>query len=328
MPFTDHAIFMEAVTGDNGVHTAPEWWLSPDLTITGPDTMGRATPGTATTPIHNNIQVRVHRKSDASLSTDVILVDVYVCDPSLTITPVSNSRKLSNATGRPNAFFDLTAGTPAALNPGGSAILNLDWSLPLFASGPESPGHKCLVARAYPDTDTPPASTFDAPANQHVVQHNICIIPCGSPCGQEILTTNLAKVDDTILIRATADIEPNKHVLKSVTRFLKGAPGFKRLITGKSLPFQLEFSKKLVVETKSRTEKPTKLGNYGRLKVPNFEAKVVLKKRQTISFRFTTDLEDAKYGDAFIFHVTHTNSKGQVEGGCTVVAVRTPNGKW
>jgi hypothetical protein len=63
-------------------------------------------------------------------------------------------------------------------------------------------------------------------------------------------------------------------------------------------------------------------GKYGALKVPNYAAQIRMKPKQTIKFGFQTDLEKARFGDAFIFHLTHV-VKRQVLGGLTVVAVRT-----
>jgi hypothetical protein len=186
-----------------------------------------------------------------------------------------------------------------------------------------------LVARVYPDTDSAPSGTFDLPNDQHVAQHNICIIPCGSPCGQDVQTRNLnRKTTEKVLIRAVADIEPNAHVLKSVRPLLRAAKGFKRLNTARPPRFRLEFKNLSEVEYRDNTGKPSPKGNYGRLKVPNFEARLTLKPSKAIKFRFMTDLHEANVGDAFIFHLTHIASNGDVQGGLTIVAVRTKTGTW
>src|SRR5438128_11317581 len=59
----DTCIFMEAVSGDGGVHNGNgTWWLSPDVSLTGP-TSGpdKADPGQ-----HNAIQITSHRKAAGS----------------------------------------------------------------------------------------------------------------------------------------------------------------------------------------------------------------------------------------------------------------------
>src|SRR5678815_5753725 len=109
MPINDRCLYLEATAGDGGLHTSPQWWLSPDVFISGPDGMGRATPGpNATTSAANTIQVRVHKKRDCQVDPNAgtVLVDVYVGDPSLTMTPGSGTVKLTNGGTRPAAFID------------------------------------------------------------------------------------------------------------------------------------------------------------------------------------------------------------------------------
>jgi hypothetical protein len=323
----DTCLYMEAVPGDAGAHSAAgQWWLSDDVKITGPDTMGRATPGpNQNTPLANTIQVRVHKKDGCQVSSNVVLVDVYAGDPALAMTPSFGVAKLTNAANRPNATIDLTTTT---VGPSGT-VLPITWNLPLFTSGPESPGHKCLIARIYPDSETPSSATFNLPLDQHVVQHNICIIPCGSPCGQQVQTTNLNRgKSERVVIRAVADLEPSERVLRAIRPRLEAALSFKRLNTNESPPFRLEFAKTPNLQTINSTGKPSSPGKYGRLKTPNFEAHLKLKAAQTAKFRFTTDLGRAKVGDAFVYHLTHIGANGSVQGGLTIAAVRTQLGKW
>jgi hypothetical protein len=48
-----------------------------------------------------------------------------------------------------------------------------------------------------------------------------------------------------------------------------------------------------------------------------------MKPVQQTKFKFMVDLKEARYGDAFIFHLMHIDAKQRVLGGLTVIAVRT-----
>src|SRR6185295_5518068 len=84
----DTCVFMEATTGDGGAHNGGGvWWLSPDIGLTGatsgPD---KADPGQ-----HNTVRVIFHRKvagsGCASPGDESLLVELWVGNPSLVMTP-------------------------------------------------------------------------------------------------------------------------------------------------------------------------------------------------------------------------------------------------
>jgi hypothetical protein len=315
MAINDTCVFLEAETGDGGVHTTPTWWLSPDLVVAGPDALGRATPG-----VPNTVNVRVHKKNNCTINGDTVLVDVYVGNPALAMTPGSNTTKITNAAGRPPGFV-----APASLSVSGT-VVPITWNLGTTA--PEAPGHKCLIARCYPDSDTPPAGTFNLPTDQHVVQHNICIIPCESPCDLEVTTTNLNREkQETVRIRAVADIAPSKHVLASVRPLLRRVKDFKRLRTQKIPKFWLQFRKSVEVRVADFVRGPSAKGYYGRLRVPNYTAQLEMKPKQRMKFMFMADMEEANFGEACIFHLTHSGANNRVLGGLTIITVRTKE-KW
>ena len=85
---SDTCIFLEAVTGDGGVHdSSGVWWLSPDIKLTGPTSgADKADPGVA-----NPVSITVHRKLDADCTltpgTESLTVEVWVGNPSLAMTP-------------------------------------------------------------------------------------------------------------------------------------------------------------------------------------------------------------------------------------------------
>ena len=168
----DTCLFIESTSGDGGVHNANVWWLSPDIVLNGPVSgADKADPGQI-----NSVDVTFHSKSAESncLSPgdESLLVQLWVGNPAIAMTPNnSNSAKLILTTG---------ATVPLA---GASGTQHFDWTPPagVPASDPESPGHKCLIARCYPDSLTPSPSGFFAPEDQHVAQRNICVVPCGGP---------------------------------------------------------------------------------------------------------------------------------------------------
>ncbi len=314
MAITDTCIYLEAATGDTGNHTTPTSWLSPDVVVTGPDALGRATPG-----VPNTINVTVHKRNNCTPAGQFVKIDLYVGDPQLVMTPGSGTTKITNAASRPSVFVD-----PNTLIQSGTAI-PITWNI--GSTPPEAPGHKCLIAQCYPDSDTP-GPNFSLPAEQHVAQHNICIIPCESPCDLEVMTTNLNREEqETVRIRAVADIAPSKHVLAAARPLLRQVPDFKRLRTQKIPKFWLQFRKSLEVSVADFTGEPSAKGFYGRLRVPNYTAQLAMKPKQRMKFMFMADMGAANFGEACIFHLTHIGANKQVRGGLTIITVRTKE-KW
>src|SRR6266571_6443802 len=137
----DNCIFMEATTGDGGSHNpSGVWWLSPDINLVGP-LLGpdNADPGQI-----NPVKVAFHRKpasSNCSFSGDENLtLELWVANPSLVISP-----RVHLSTTRV-AFI----GAPMPAE-GEGGVLQIDWNTPAAVphGDPQSPGHKCLVARVY-----------------------------------------------------------------------------------------------------------------------------------------------------------------------------------
>jgi hypothetical protein len=317
MPISDTCIYLEAAAGDGGNHTVPQWWLSSDIQLSaplsGPD---KADPA----PAANKVRVRVHQKTACTLPAEVgvVKIDVYVCVPTPSGPPPPNSAnttKISNAAGRPNVTVD-----PASLNPAG-IFTEFDWTLKSTAA--ELPGHKCLVTRTYPDTDTPDPNTFGTPPfDQHVAQRNICIVPCESPCGLDlqVFTLNLEE-PERVTLWATADLKPTRRVLAVVLPLLRQTKGFERLATSLPPPFAIELRDVPNVEVRDYTRERGK-NLYGRRRNPNFALQLQLEPRHIVEGRFVTDLEGVKPGEAFIYHLTHVGPRRRVQNGLTVVMVR------
>lgn len=307
MSFFDQCFYLESVAGDGGNHaTSGAWWLSPDIILNNGSDMANPTGP-------NTVEVRVHAQGCEALGTDdpKVIVDVYVGDPSLVMTPTGNTTKISNTTGRPVVEI-----LPPPF-PGQNALVSFTWIN--GGTAVESPGHKCLIAQCYPNWDAnPSATTFDLPAERHVAQRNITILENNPDPEIFVNTINPnPKGRELVTVRAVADLKPEKHVLQAARNALKRIPHFKRLRTTDIPPFSMEFKGLRDVRLSNNNE---------RLKVPNCEARFELKPNQKTKFKFRVDLRHAKSGDAFIFHLTHLNSKQRVIGGLTVVAVRMEKG--
>jgi hypothetical protein len=308
MALNDTCIYLEGNSGDGGAHSGV-LWLSPDININ----VGTANEGKATTG-SNVVRAVTHRKSNCiplnGGEPASVLIDVYVGDPSIVMTPGTTDKISPSSLGFPDATTISVAGVPQTFN----------WTP--SGSGNQSQGHKCLIAVAYPDTDSVPGGAFDV-SNQHVAQHNITICPCSSPCGVDVKTINPNfERPELVLIRAMADVAPNRYVTKVVKNVLKAVKDFKRIRTANLPPFRFEFKGHPEAALRHYT-KPSSKGTFGRCEGPNIEARIELKPKQRIKFRFALDMEEARFGDAFIFHLTQFNQRKRLVGGLTVVAVRT-----
>jgi hypothetical protein len=311
----DTCLFVEAVSGDGGVHNGNGvWWLSPDVTLTGatsgPD---KADPGQ-----HNTVQVTFHRKGAASNCqtrfSESVTVEVWVGNPSLVMTP--------NNPASTTRIEWIGSPMPAE---GTNGVQMVDW-VPLTGlppTDPQSAGHKCLIARCYPDALTPSSAAFFAPDDPHVAQHNICIVPCGGPgaaarpgpCSFLLSTVNPnLKQADTVIVRAIADLKPIKFVRDVVLSRLKGVTGFRRLATIPPAGFRLQSPAWRGAEVTDRSRTRGK-------RAPSYEARVKLARGRFVTFTFHADLSKGKLGDAYIFHLTQTGSDRRPQGGLTLVMV-------
>jgi len=316
----DSCIFVESVSGDGGVHNANVWWLSPDIVLNGPVSgPDKADPGQA-----NSIDVTFHRKSDNSEcifpGDEAVTVEVWVGNPAIAMTPNNQtSTKLIQSIGSPVPFA------------GASSTQNFSWAIPLSvpASQPDSPGHKCLIARVYPDSLAPSTASFFVPDDQHVAQRNICIVPCGGPgaarvpgpCGFNLTTANVnTKVAERVTIAATLDLHPNKFVQKTVLQALERQPGFSRLATLPPRGFRFDLREFPDAEINDQTRPPGCLGLLlsGQRR---FQAGITLAANQVVHLHFVADLTNAKFGDAFIFHLTQSGPAHERQGGLTLVMV-------
>src|SRR3954464_11207349 len=132
----DTCIFIEAQPGDGGHHNSHDvWWLSPDISLVGPNTgAGNADSGQT-----NPITVTFHRKAaDSSCvfpGDESLNVEVWVSKPSLVMSPA-----LSSSAARVGFI-----GSAVPVE-GSTGTQQIDWDAPASPSAgdPQSGGHKCL----------------------------------------------------------------------------------------------------------------------------------------------------------------------------------------
>lgn len=307
----DTQTFMEAVSGDAGTHDATGvWWLSPDVQLIGSlSGVGYADPGA-----DNTIDVTMHARAAAGNGvlppgTESLTIDVWVANPSLAMAPNNSA----------SSYHVDSIGMPL-LSPGASQTHQFHWTPPsgLPATDPQSPGHRCLIARCYADPLIPTPSGFFTPDDPHVAQHNLCIVPCGGPgaakrpagCGLEVTTVNPDHRKSQITrLRAILDVEPSKFVRKIVLQRLARTPGFARLAPKPPRAFGFQLGGGIKAKVSDGTK----------LRTRSYDAEIVLEAGQLIRFHFGADLRGGKLGEAHIFHLTQEGPDRRPQGGLTVV---------
>jgi hypothetical protein len=311
---SDSCIYLEAVTGDGGNHVDPQWWLSPDVFVVGSPS-GRVALGP------NTIKVRTHRKNNCQLGSETnnINVQVFACIPGPVINPV------------PDGVQARLLGTQALLlAAGGTVEASFTLNATNNASQPEGFGHKCLIARSYPDDLTPDGgSLVHLPEDQHYGQHNICIIECGAPgaarvpgpCALDVATANAnLEVAENVVLQLVADLRPSKTMLATLMPRLNQIPSFKRIATAEPRTFDLQLP--------DFPGAPVHRGRrgcwgllWGRRAEPTYAASIKLAPAQVTHFSVRADLAKSSFGDAHIFHLTQVGADGRVQGGVTVVMI-------
>ena len=320
----DKCIFMEATQGDGGVHnTNNPWWLSPDIKLTGATSgLDKADPGeNNTVDITFHMQPAILNECVLPGGTESISVEFWVGNPSLAMTP-DNPASTTRIDGIGSAI-------PAD---GASVTKAFVWNPPtgLDPADPQSSGHKCLIARSFPDPLIPSTTSFFVPDDQHVAQHNICIVPCGGPgaarrpgpCGFEVATVNPDRERaQKVLLRAVVDLHPGRFVQRVVLERLKETHGFKRLATRPPQGFSFELRAFPRAEVTDNT-KPGCLGVlFGGKDQRSYDAQIEFKPGQFTRFSFIADLSGAALGDAYIFHLRQIGADKRDQGGLTIVMV-------
>lgn len=315
----DNCIFMEAIPGDGGNQNPNDvWWLSPDITLTGPVSgLDIADAGQI-----NTIKIKFHRKPAASACVfpgdESITVEAWVANPSLVMAPRH----------RGSAARVGFIGSPLPTE-GGNRVQQIDWKppsashpTPLF-DNPQEPGSKCLVALCYPNSLTPSTSKFFVPGDQHVAQHNLCILVASSDKALlEVNTFNPANlaVLPAVKVRAVLDLTPSAFVKKMVLTRVQPLPGFQQIRTAglpQGFTFDLTGFAVSDVIDKSHSSGPVVPPHLN----PSYEAKVELSGNLT-KIKFVANLKGAQPGEVCIFHLTQT-FKDVAQGGLTLAVLKT-----
>jgi hypothetical protein len=303
----DRALFFARPTG-------VPIWLSPDIVLTGPISgLDQADEGE-----ENPIRVTVHRNPDAQLPDEsLVFVDVYVGNPGLAMSPVVGTTKLTNAASRP----DLTL-FAKDIRPGVGAEAQFAWIPPsgLPPGDPEAPGHRCLIARCYPDICTPSPSSFFFPDEPHVAQHNIAVVAAreGDPSPFPLVTVNPHEEErELVTVRAEWDRQLTEPLLTLLQPRFEPL-GFKQIARRPPRRVRLEFEDLKPVEEYAFCD-PYQQSHQD--EEFGYEAKVFPSPLEPFRVIIRTDVSSADSGDAHVFHVTQFGPYGELQGGFTFATV-------
>lgn len=319
-------IFMTPGPGGN-------WWLSPDVIMEGADP-STAAAGPDTT------DVTVHWKANCSLSGELtaVIFELYVGDPSLVMTPINT--------------VQLQAPTQVAgLAAGGAVKSTVPWTPDTDPTKPNGPGHKCLIARAYPFGSTPDTGQLSIylPDDPHYAQHNLTVQGVGGKEGKariRVNTGNPREQAEVATILVLADTQPNAAVLAAIMPSLNAFPGFTTVASKPVKSMQLDLgSLGQVVPPGDTDDAHEKKGFFEKVEDAaravaggiakaadavedafegpdkKVQGKVLIDGNSFGSFDFVVDPSGGNPGEAYICHMTQTTADGKPCGGLTVVVV-------
>jgi hypothetical protein len=312
---------------------APHFWLSDDIQLNPPGSHGPGTPGQASLG-NNTVNVIIRKKIECS-AAGAVLVDVFVCNPSVGVVPpglIANaSKKITNVDPtNPDSFIPNGNTIPVT-----GTTFSINWNITQpNPSKPDGPGHRCLVARCYPFTASSPDSgdfhvqTGPNQGDQHVVQKNVDIL--ASTKVQMAVPFNAANFDGkekrTVVVRTEYDARPDERSWKVLYPMLKPT-GFQRIAKNPPRSFRTTAPSIQGVEFRDSTRRgwwSAILGGLlGRESGKAFEMDLPLEPAQLTQCVLEADLSDSKPGDAHVFQLTQREVNGELlQGGLTVVLVR------
>jgi hypothetical protein len=352
----DTCIYLEAIKGDGGARPTPApnyWWLSPDVmlndsALTSPAPPAGTSPAVAqAAPGDNAIGVRVHLKQGCQVlqggTPPRVRVELFVSDAGMTI---AGSSRIGNG--------DIDV---SSLNVAGAIKQFLNWTV--SGTGAETPGHKCLIARARPRNDSVDTTSIDhVTADQHYAQHNICIQPCddeelaegaigGAGTGTAMLKLLLADAADGMhkfrlltgnpgrraaaaIIVTQVDLRPPAFAVRAATPALRRLEVPARPLTKGPRRIGLQINKIPVLapaKPGTNTRRPASFWR-GPVLTPlrpvaglAQKKKVTLQPRQMVAVTVAVDLRGLPTGRPLFVNAMHQDSRGQVLGGCTIVFV-------
>src|SRR5271166_604634 len=290
---TDTCISIHPGPGDN-------YWESPDINLNGFSDTANSNPQGA----DNTVDVQIHRAADPCPidPNALIVVDVFISMGGLNLSPVNalaiGTKLVPLNQLPPNSSMWLSQVRPSQL---------INWTLtqsnPYAVNGP---GHRCLIARCYPEGQNPQPDCFHVPGDQHLAQRNIqiALVSHRAPRLRVRIRTRNNREDqpEFATLRVTPDLKPSERALQILSPGLEKTQGFQRVSDVTPIDFGFEL--------------PHLQHEKG-----EDDVRVKLEQGQAISFKFTADLSNSKRGDAHIFRLTHARPDRRVIGGLTLVAV-------
>ncbi|WP_373652563.1 MULTISPECIES: hypothetical protein [unclassified Schlesneria] len=309
-----------AITVNDGA--SPNWWLSPDIDLNG-------FTDTAAGSVQNTIDVTVHRsQSPLPDGTAAIVVEVYVCNPGLNLGPGPNAKLIAQTIMRTETNPEIQAGQTRRLSDVGKII---KWTPNGSATDPDGPGHRCLIARCYPDSLSPEPDCFHVVGDRHAAQRNVTIAAAAFNEPFSILRfwtgNNNQEDSQKATVRVVADLNPSRKVIEALMPALRAVEGFRRIGRTPPAKFSVRFDDFEVPTTRDNS----KLVDHGPFeqvwqlmfgqRSPTYEADIELAPGQQTYFELQSDLTGGRPGDATIFHLTHINPNGRVTGGLTCAIV-------
>ena len=322
--------------------TLPDfWYMSPDIEVNG---------GTDKLKIgSNSIRVRVRRTANVAFPANTfnVLVEVWCADPGLAFFPNNGAVQIGTA-AVPVTDPAIVAGTPKWVPV--TCPLSLANVSPRPNEPEDGPWHRCLVARAYPDSLTPEAACFHVIGDQHVAQRNIAVAEYHSNRFQYHFGTGSGDSGGPMsgehLIRVQTVPRFSAAVMTQLEPVLRTMPNFARLATippsrflvqrvvrvygpditpgtpGPPILRPLELPNARVFD-RSRPGVLFKLRHrFGWAPRPHFDLNLLLEPNQSELFEIDADLSHTVPGEVTVFNATHTNPAGKVIGGLVILAVR------
>ena len=335
----DVTVFMEDKAGDLGAPGSSPFWLSPDVDI--PAHTGEAVQGS------NDVRIRVHAHEEPIVD-ELIVAEVYVGTPGLVLSPTTGTRRIDpgNLRFRP---ANVTGTEPVASTAGGT--LSFAWTPSSATGDPDGPGHRCLIARAFPVSVTPPTTAFDVPNEQHEVQHNIEILSTSkrmSKGGDDGMGTKrsprkrdsksgmwLEDLQTIVPGRKRAkryvvwafDPEPANEIAKPLRKGLKaaGGRGFskeppKAVSLSADAPYEWVDPEDLAGRERFAGRAGLGKGLLAKDRVLAV-ARVELGPRRPSHIRLGFDHSNIRAGSAVLLHVIQFTETGRAEGGMTIAAL-------
>jgi hypothetical protein len=315
------ATYLEAVAGDHGVHVppAPEWWLSEDIRLNyGTSEQDQGVAGGS-----NQLAVRPRASKGCKLSSDVIKVELFVCTPF--VTPLLGPSSPFAFPFQPKFVAASKVGEDGVA--GGDPFLHFlpPWDAspppgsPLGGDDPQAPGHRCLIARCYPEGPIPDSKSFNVPDDPHSAQRNIDIVAMKKGAGDDskfrVVVGNPSKKDDPAIIKLTWDSKPSEWVLKQVRDYLRAL----RLEFG-----HLGRPRSAAIDSDDLPE-GTEVNDTpgGKLGEVLLEATIPFKPEEYQVITVEFDVSSLGPGELAVIHGTHEDSSGQVIGGITWALLMT-----